>query len=413
MRILFVSNQLPHPPRNGVTVPFFYMLKGLSVDHDISLLYVSNNSLTTDYDQINDNKKYVNNIWVLKRTPRNFCIRIISELTCQRAYFQSWNYANSELENILRIHEFDIIWVTPFDVVDIIDLIVKANDHQGRNVSYIAGVNDCTASAFRNSYKVAQLKSLSIGRKIFYLLNWIRSWPLGEIETRTLKKYSIVHVQTKIEQKWLNKISKGQLSEKTLVLSNGVNPNLFRNQYEFSGKNLVFLGNLGGMYSDVVLWLLKNVWCKISSIHDDAVFHIVGQSPSKELMDIMSMDDRVVYKDYCDDILDIYYKKTIMLAPVFKNYGLINKVIESMAAGVPVVGDSGSFNGIPGFKNGEHGIVANEAHEFVDAILALLSDVKICKEISESARKIALNHFSWSSRISAVNLKLLSLVRHG
>ena len=53
-----------------------------------------------------------------------------------------------------------------------------------------------------------------------------------------------------------------------------------------------------------------------------------------------------MYTQFVDNLQDIYIGKTISIAPIFKDYGFINKVAESMASGLIVIGDSSAFNSI-------------------------------------------------------------------
>ena len=95
-----------------------------------------------------------------------------------------------------------------------------------------------------------------------------------------------------------------------------------------------------------------------------------------------------------------------MLSPVFKGFGLINKVVESMAAGVPVVGTSGSFNGISEFNNGQHGIISNNVDSFIAETSKLLTNPKKRRDIANSARALVRKNFSWEDRISAILKKI-------
>ena len=99
-----------------------------------------------------------------------------------------------------------------------------------------------------------------------------------------------------------------------------------------------------------------------------------------------------------------------MLSPVFKGYGLINKVVESMAAGVPVIGTADSFNGMPDFANGRHGIVVNNADSFIEESLKLLGNPMKRKDIAFAARALVRDKFSWDDRIETL-VKRIELIK--
>jgi len=64
MQILFVLDQLPYPPRNGVTVPTYNYLRGLAERHDVSLLFVRRNP-DEDLACLDENKALVANFWMI------------------------------------------------------------------------------------------------------------------------------------------------------------------------------------------------------------------------------------------------------------------------------------------------------------------------------------------------------------
>jgi glycosyltransferase involved in cell wall biosynthesis len=103
--------------------------------------------------------------------------------------------------------------------------------------------------------------------------------------------------------------------------------------------------------------------------------------------------------DYVKDLGDVYAAAMIALSPVFKGFGLINKTIEAMASGVPVVGGSAAFNGISGFRNSIHGIACGEhsAPDFVRALNDLIADESTRNQIGAQAKILVRGQFCWNS----------------
>ena len=79
----------------------------------------------------------------------------------------------------------------------------------------------------------------------------------------------------------------------------------------------------------------------------------------------------VVVEKYYKNIQDFYLQRLIVVSPIFKNFGLINKSIEAMYCGCIVIGDKGAFNGLDNFKNGTHGYIVEGANEFTKKILSV------------------------------------------
>ena len=408
MRILFVTDQIPYPPRSGGTIPIFNYISRLGLNNHNSLIILKDNGHVLDQEQLVENQRYANPIWSVNRSKKIIFQRLFGELTCQIFYFQGWLYNIDQIKRHLYGKTFDVIWIGRFVNTDIIEIIIDA---LGMEPIYVAGINDCATAMFRNMGKKFFIRGLTLRDRISNAIGWLRSWPIARIEAKILQKYNLILVQTPVELKWLNKISNGSLCSKTLVVSNGVNELLFRIPIKYTNNNILYLGRLDGEYAQVLNWIIENVWKRIKLVRPDVYFFIIGKNASKDLRCKMDKDKNIIYNEYIANINDIFKDKAIMLAPVFKNYGLINKVAESMAAGVPVIGDQGSFNGIPDFQNGQHGIIADNVERMAKAVLNLLDSPEKYFKMADSARTLIRNHFAWDDRIDIVNNKLEVLLQ--
>ncbi|MBW2661223.1 MAG: glycosyltransferase [Deltaproteobacteria bacterium] len=406
MKILFVLNQLPYPPRNGITIPTFNYLSRLACDHHVSLLLVKENIEQLDHEQVANNKKYVEKLWIVERYRIQKIVAVKDEILNRRPYFLGWNCDSKKLYDCLDGQAFDVVWGSPVSVADVMESIYNI---LGPSPVYVAGISDCYTAVLRNMGRKLFMKGLDCKTRILYALQWTRSGLLGRMEAKILQKYDLILVQTDADKVWLSNISAGKLYNKITVLPNGVNESLFQLPIEYRSQNILFLGALEGGYKKVLSWIIENIWSIIRCVRGNASFFIIGKGASTELRNLMLKDNHIIYSEYVPDICDVFREKAVMLAPVFKNYGLINKVIESMAAGVPVVGDSGSFNGIPGFENGHHGIIAKNAQDMAQAALNVLGSPQSHLKIARSARALVLKHFSWQDRIHTIIKKLESL----
>jgi glycosyltransferase involved in cell wall biosynthesis len=381
MRFLFVVDRLPYPPRDGSTIPIFNWISRLPSRHHVSLLYVKNKTAVLNNQQITENRRFAKNIWVIERSRASAYKRID--------------------------HEFDVVWAGSFSVTETVQSIHKSLDSKP---IYVSGMSDSNTAVLRSQGKRLRLEGLNFKTRVAYFISWLRSWGIGRIEAKMLEMYDLILLQTDVDKKWIDNISSGKLSQKTMAVSNGVNSDLFQIPIMNEGKNILFLGTLGNGYSNSLEWLLNYVWPKIKENCKDTKLFVVGRGASKRLSMRMAEDSHICYRDYIPNICDIFKNKKIMLSPVFKGYGLINKVIESMAAGVPVIGTPDSFNGIPQLVNNLHGIVVKDADSFITEALNLLDSSIMRRKIADSARALVRNHFSWDDKIQTI-LEKIELTR--
>lgn len=135
--------------------------------------------------------------------------------------------------------------------------------------------------------------------------------------------------------------------------------------------NLLFVGamsrdhNLAG-----VGWFLDEIWPTIAEAVPEAHFFIVGGHPPDALR-ARADGRRVVVTGFVDDLAAWYRAATIFVSPLLVAGGLLQKVMDAMAMGVPVVATSVCNHGV-GAVPGEHLITADSPGDFAAAVIALL-----------------------------------------
>ena len=336
--------------------------------------------LKLNHHQLIENRSYLENLWVIESSRSSAFVRMKDELIGHKPFFLGWSIDEIKLRQYLDGHSFDVVWGYSLSITEPIESIQKI---LGSGPIYVSGMSDSNTAVLRSLGKRSMIKGLDFKTRLLYLSSWLRSWRVGRIEAKMLRIYDLILLQTDVDKKWIDKISSGILVKKTMAVSNGVNDDLFNLPIMNDGKDILFLGILNNGYGKSLEWLINNVWPKIRITHKETRLYVVGRGASDRLRLRMDEDNHIIYTEYLPNICDVFKNKAIMLAPVFKGFGLINKVVESMAAGVPVVGTSGSFNGISGFTNGRHGIVANNADSFAKETLKLFANPTKRRDIAD------------------------------
>lgn len=406
MKILFILNQLPFPPRNGVTIPTYNYLVGLSRYAEVSLLFLRDSVHEWTEEGIEENRRLVRNLWVMDVNKQPAGRRILNEVAGKSFFHIGRQYDRGQLGTILEEHSFDVVLVSDDGILDAVNDI---QDLARSTFIAVVGLNDCITAVFKQARHQVLLSGGTLKDRIRFLIKWIRSFRAGAIEARLLRSYDVILVQSSSDREYLERISRRNLADRILITPNGVESSLFDNAYDSESRELLFVGSLRG-YSRIVEWLLLDVWPAVHDKHPDAVFHIVGKGASPALKELIATRPGVKHTEYVPNITEIYRDKAVSVSPVFKDYGLINKVVESMAAGVPIIADEGSFGCVPDFVDGTHGIVANDARSMIDAIDRLLDSRELRLSISRNARSLAQRHFVWEERIDAMHARILSLL---
>jgi len=89
----------------------------------------------------------------------------------------------------------------------------------------------------------------------------------------------------------------------------------------------------------------------------------------------------------------------LTIAPLAVARGTQNKILESMAMGVPVVASRVAAAGVFATA-GEHLLVADDAQGYCDAIERLVGDARFRARVGEAGRARVESHHTWSAAMA-------------
>jgi hypothetical protein len=366
---------------------------------DVDLLFLDREE--TDERRLADNRPWVQNLVRIPLSPWRSWRRITQELLLQTPGFQGYDLEATALERIQQ--QYDLVVYTPISATMARHHLAQMPWWQTTRPLEVAIANDCYTSVIRSRGRYVFRRSIPLFSRLNCCFRWLQSFPMSKLEAQALAPMDLILCQTPVDVSWFARISGGKLSPSVRPLANGVAQELLEIPLEPRPKKLLLLGALDGPYGDSALWVLEQVWPRVKRDVPDASLHVIGKSAPDRLQRLMSEDESVVYTSYVDQLTSLFADKAIMVAPILKGHGLINKVVESMAAGVVVVGDKSAFNGIGGFHNGVHGKLQDGAAEMASEVVCLLNDTSQQRRIAGQARRLMVDNFSWQSRFCALS----------
>ena len=113
-------------------------------------------------------------------------------------------------------------------------------------------------------------------------------------------------------------------------------------------------------------------------------------------------DPRIEFKGYVSNLAETYEQSSVFIAPLRAGGGSKLKVLEAMAAGLPVVGTWQAVSGLA-VKPARHFLHGEEADELADATMKALRNGPEIEEIANCARSYVQAHHDWT--ISAALLE--------
>ena len=149
-------------------------------------------------------------------------------------------------------------------------------------------------------------------------------------------------------------------------------------------EGLLFVGSFAHTPNvDALRWFTADVLPLITDRHPGIPVHVVGRSPSPEL--VATAPSNVTYHGWVPDLAPLYAQARIVVAPLRYGAGVKGKIGEAMSHGVPVVMTPVGAEGMD-IVDGETALIATDAAEFADAVDKLLVDDDLWAKLATQAR---------------------------
>jgi sugar transferase (PEP-CTERM/EpsH1 system associated) len=132
-----------------------------------------------------------------------------------------------------------------------------------------------------------------------------------------------------------------------LVVPNGVDVEAFVPQPPEESERVVFCGVFNyPPNEDAAVLLASEVWPLVKAARPDAVLQLVGMNPSRRVR-ALATPGSIQVTGEVPDVRQYLWKAAVAAAPLKLARGVQNKVLEALAAGLPVVVTPAVLEGLP------------------------------------------------------------------
>ena len=233
-------------------------------------------------------------------------------------------------------------------------------------------------------------------------------WPLLKVEANKVKQY-----ETEIAR-WFDRVTMVSSLDRDHLLSindsvpisivpMGVDLEYFQPNHEEDGPNLLFTGIMRYFPNcDAVMYFYHEIFPLVKKAVPNAKFYIVGNSPTKKLIKLMS-DDDVVVTGRVEDVRPYFDRSTVFVCPLRSGSGMQTKLLEAMAMEVPIVTTSLGFEALDAVA-GRDMIVADDAKKFAQEVIRLLKDRELRQSITQKARKLVEGKYGWPAVVRQLDV---------
>lgn len=389
MNLLWISHNVPYPPKTGVLQRNYNLLREASRRADIYLLAVFRKDiLPGEYD-----------LDAATRELGRFCRRVeivylptessravlywtaFSSLFAEDPFSVNWAKSQGmrrKLRSMLESVQFDVVH---FDTIGLagyreeVGSLPKILNHHNMESHLLRRRVEFESHPLKRFYYAREAEKLE------------------RFQQRVCPEFNVHFTVSEVDRERLLELVPGLRAE---VIANGVDVDYFRPSGEAQTPgNLVMASGMNWFPNrDAVLYMCDEIWPRLCARMPALTWTVVGSSPPQRLLDLAANDSRITVTGFVDDVRPYLDRAEIYLCPMRDGGGTRLKILDALSMSKPIVSTTMGCEGIDVTPDLDV-LLADTPEAFVRQISRLRSDARLRQTMSHAARKLAVEKYSW------------------
>jgi polysaccharide biosynthesis protein PslH len=395
MRVLWASHFIPYPPKSGVHIRSYHLLRGVAARHDVDLIaFVQESWFRIFYPSLEEGLQD--------------CARELGRI-CRSVRF-------------LAIEHFDRPggkWRTALEG------LVSPPCYTIRCLQSRAARRTFTEIAAREAYSLAHFDTIGLApfRALF------RGTPatLGHhnIESHMLLRRAsnerhllkrlyflqegkrVQSYEAEVADSFAAHITCSDLDcqrlraiaprANAITIANGVDIEYFHpTPIESAAPSIIFVGSLNWYPNvDAVLFLLREIWPLAKMAAPNLRLDIVGSAPPLNIVELAAGLEDVTVHGFVNDVRPLMNAATLYVCPIRDGGGTKLKILDAFAMQQCVIAHPIACEGID-VVPGRHVQLAESAASFVQSIMRLLQLPGERQDMARAARRLVVERYSFA-----------------
>lgn len=391
MKVLFVCHRVPFPPKRGGKIRPFNIIRHLhGQGHEVTVASLARSQAEADeaeglaahctrrlVEVVDDRLAWPRMVaWLPTTKPSSF------------GYFHSPRL-KARIDAELATGRYDLIFVHCSSVAPYVA--------DARAAVKIIDFGDMDSQKWRE-YSQHRAFPLSAGY-------WLEAVKLERTERLLAARFDLATCTTRAEMESLQALG---ASGPTAWFPNGVDASAFKPAEQPYEPDLVsFIGRMDYFPNQqAVLRFCAEVLPALQARRPGTRFEIVGADPSPEIRDLGKLPG-VHVTGSVPAVQPYVTRAALTIAPLEIARGTQNKILESMAMGVPVVCSRQACGGVDAVPN-EHLLTYVTREQHLEAILRVLESPVERGRLAAAGRARVLSHHSWPSSMQRLDALIAS-----
>ncbi|MCS7062305.1 MAG: glycosyltransferase [Anaerolineae bacterium] len=406
MRILFLTPQVPFPPRQGTALRNWGLISGLADRHELWLLSFDEQLAPDQRRELADMPDALRRVCAeacALPAPRRSLRRRLRTLITSSLPDMAWRLWSprfaAQFERWLRERDFDIVQIEGIELaryaLESASLLASLSATAGRSrPALVFDDHNCEYLLQRRAFEADVRNPRRWHAALYSFINWRR---LVQFERRMVRAARATLCVSPQDAASIRKLDPGVRPH---VIFNGIEvdhyaaPDLADRLTHAASPTLLFTGKMDFRWNvDAVLWFADQVLPFVRQHIPDVRWLIVGQNPSPRL-DRLRADSCITITGAVDDTRPFIRQADVYIAPLLVGSGTRFKLLEAMAMQRAIVTTS---RGCEGFEvtSGDELLIADDAGSFAQAVIDLLRDPHGRAEMGRRAQAFVAARYDW------------------
>ena len=385
MKLFFLAQRVPYPPDRGDKITTFNEIRHLAERHEVEVFSLAEGR--EDLDAVASLKKIVSDVHAVPLNSVSAKFRALSAVA-RGAPFTPAYFSEPALH---RMVERRFRAARP-------DLIMVYGSGMAQYAEPFTGAPRLMQFAELDSAKWAQYAATILSpMRALYKLEAKR---LLEYERHIAETFSHSLVCTRREQDDFERLIPGA---RVTCVPNGVDLDYFRPRRDDELEDsLVFTGVMDYRPNvDAVEWFCAEILPHVREAIPSVRLAICGSRPNRRVRSLARLTG-VSVTGRVPDVRPYLDRASVAVLPLRLARGIQNKLLEAMAAGLPCVATSAAITGV----NAEPGrdlLAADEPSLFAAAIIRLLGDASLRRNVGAAARAAMERNYRWETHLGLLD----------
>jgi polysaccharide biosynthesis protein PslH len=395
VQVLWASHLIPYPPKSGVHLRSFHLLRGVSARHDVDLIaFIQEPWLQIFY------RSRAEALADCERALRGLCRSVrflpidslkrrggkwrtaLAGLVSSPCYTLRWlqsraaraAFAEAARGARYQLAHFDTVGLAPYRAL--LDPVPATLGHHNIESHMLLRRAANEGNPLKRGYFAQE------GRR------------LQRYEAQVAGRFAGHITCSEVDSERLRAIAP---HANVVSVPNGVDVDYFRPEgRESPAPSIIFVGSLN-WYPNVqaVLFLLQEIWPALKRQAPQLRLDIVGSAPPRAVLDLAAGLADVSVRGFVDDVRPLLDSATVYVCPIRDGGGTKLKLLDAFAMGKCVVAHPIACEGIDAVP-GRHVEHAESAQDFTRSILRLLERPGERASMGLAARALVIESYSFA-----------------